>query len=65
MAFKKALEAMERYDWIIVMDMLDKGELSIEDINKSHDKVHMVVDIHDLHVIVLTIKLSTIYGKTL
>ena len=59
MAFKKVLEAMERDDWIIVTEMLDKGELSTEDINKSHDKVNMVVDILELHAIVLTIKLST------
>ena len=42
MASLKALEAMERHDWIIVTEMLDKGELSAEDINKQHDRVNIV-----------------------
>ena len=48
MAFKKALEAMELDDWFIVTEMLDKGELSSEELNKQHDQVHMVVDIYML-----------------
>jgi hypothetical protein len=58
MAFKRALEAMERDDWIIVTEMLDKGELSAEDLNKKHNRVSIVVDIYDLHA-VLTFKLSS------
>ena len=48
MAFKKALEAMERDDWFIVTEMLDKGELSSEELNKQHYQVNMVVDIYML-----------------
>ena len=58
MASLKALEAMERDDWIIVTEMLDKGDLSAEEINKQHDTVNMVVDILFLYVIVLTVRLS-------
>ena len=52
MAFKKALEAIERDDWIIVTEMLDEGELSTEDLNKQC-QVNIVVEILDLHAIVL------------
>ena len=49
MASEKVLEAMERDDWTIVREMLDKGELSTEDIYKQqHDKVHMVINIYVL-----------------
>ena len=44
MAFKKAMEAMERDEWIIVTEMLDKGQLSAQDLNKQPDKVCIVVD---------------------
>ncbi len=54
MAFEKAVTAMERNDWIIMTEMLDQGELSAEDLNKQRHKVNMVVDILDLHAIVLT-----------
>ena len=54
MAFEKAVTAMERNDWIIMTEMLDLGELSAEDLNKHRHKVNMVVDILDLHAIVLT-----------
>jgi hypothetical protein len=57
MASKKALEAMECGAWIIVIEILDKGELSAEDLNKQNDTVNMVVDILDLHAIVLAINL--------
>ena len=42
MASLKALEAMERHDWIIVTEMLDKGELSTEDLNMQHDTEYTV-----------------------
>ena len=45
MASKNALEAMQHDAWIIVTEMLDKGKLSTEDINKQHDMVNMVVNI--------------------
>jgi hypothetical protein len=50
---KKALKkAMERRDWIFLAEMLDKGELSTEDLNKQHDMVNMVMDIlNDLYAI--------------
>ena len=38
-AFEKAYGAVQCDDWNIVSEMLDKGELSIEDINKQHDGV--------------------------
>ena len=63
MASKNALEAMQHDAWIIVTEMLDKGKLSTEDINKQHDMVNMVVNIQgfnlvnilDLYAIVLTV----------
>ena len=63
MASKNALEAMQHGAWIIVTEMLDKGKLSTEDINKQHDMVNMVVNIQgfnlvnilDLFAIVLTV----------
>jgi hypothetical protein len=39
MAFEKAYGAMERDDWNTVVEMLDKGELSTEDINRQHYEV--------------------------
>jgi hypothetical protein len=48
MAFKKALEAMERDDWFIVTEMLDKGELSSEELNKQHDQVNILMNINML-----------------
>jgi hypothetical protein len=42
MASKKALEAMDHDDWIIVTEMLDKGELSTEDLNMQHDTEYTV-----------------------
>ena len=41
MAFRKVYWAIERGDWKNVSDMLDNGELSIEDINKQHDMVRL------------------------
>ena len=63
MASKNALKAMQNGAWIIVTEMLDKGKLSTEDINKQHDMVNMVVNIQgfklvnilDLYAIVLTV----------
>ena len=39
MAFEKAYGAMDRDDWNILMEMLDKGELSTKDINRQHHEV--------------------------
>ena len=39
MTIEKALEAMKRDDWNIVIEMLDKGELSTEDTIKEHPEV--------------------------
>jgi len=36
MASKEAYAAMERDDWNIVTEMLDKGELSSLDLKKMH-----------------------------
>jgi hypothetical protein len=33
---------MVRRNWIIVTEMLDKGELSTKYLNKQHDTVNMV-----------------------
>jgi len=39
MAFEKAYRAIERDDRNTVAGMLDRGELSIEDINKQYNTV--------------------------
>ena len=53
MASKRALKAMERDDWTIVTEMLNKGELSIEDINKLPPTVT-----HHLHATAISSLLS-------